>query len=185
MITYRDIYEAAKKERYSEKLQPIPKNFVKEVSKYLRDKKVVASKEDGPFSDVLIKTKKQLENAVTLFQELLRRRRKKILNLVLIANETGISKQDFNNMLLIEKSLFEETMKCLEESDKKLSRILNSEDEENSRENMLVVFLEDVNEFESPEGEKYGPYSIGQFSNLPKDIAQIFLSDKVAESMEN
>ena len=80
MITYKDIYEAAKKERYSEKLQPIPKSFVKDVSKYLKDKKAAASKDEDVFSDVLLKTKKQLENAVTLFQELLRRRRKKIFN---------------------------------------------------------------------------------------------------------
>ena len=38
-----------------------------------------------------------------LFKELMLRRRKKILNLVLIAAETGISKQDFNNMLSLEK----------------------------------------------------------------------------------
>ncbi|MCR4327115.1 MAG: hypothetical protein NUV46_00870 [Nanoarchaeota archaeon] len=184
MITYKDIYEAAKKERYSEKLQPIPKNFVKEVSCYLEEKKSVASKEENSFSDVLIKTKKQLENAVTLFHELLRRRRKKILNLVLIASETGISKLDFENMLLIEKELFEEFMKSIEYSDKKLSGLLNGEKEEGP-ENVLVVFLEDVNEFNSPEGEKFGPYIAGQFSNLPKNIAQIFLSDKLAESMEN
>jgi len=184
MITYKDIYEAAKKERYSEKLQPIPKNFIREVSEYLKEKKVAASKEESVFSEALLKTKKQLENAMTLFQELLRRRRKKILSLVLIASETGISKQDFNNMLLVEKSLFEELMNCVESSDKKLNDILNSESGENSMENMLVVFLEEVNEFKSPEGEKYGPYSVGQFSNLPKKIASILLSDKVAESME-
>ena len=184
MITYKDIYEAAKKERYSEKLQPIPKNFVKEVSKYLKDKKAAASKEDDVFSDVLLKTKKQLENAVTLFQELLRRRRKKILNLVLIASETGISKLDFNNMLLVEKNLFEEIMKNIKGSDKKLNEMLHSGNDEETQDNMLVVFLEDVNEFNSPNGEKYGPYSVGDFSNLPKEVAQIFLSDKVAESME-
>ena len=184
MITYKDIYEAAKKERYSEKLQPISKNFVKEVSNYLEEKKVAASKEGGIFSDVLIKTKKQLENAVTLFQELLRRRRKKILNLVLIASETGISKQDFNNMLLVEKSLFEDFMKCIESSDRKLNEALKSGKSEEELNNMLVVFLEDVNEFSSPEGEKFGPYATGEFSNLPKNIAQIFLSDNVAESME-
>ncbi|PJE81081.1 hypothetical protein COU58_04375 [Candidatus Pacearchaeota archaeon CG10_big_fil_rev_8_21_14_0_10_32_42] len=184
MITYKDIYEAAKKERYSEKLQPVPKNFVREISKYLEEKKSAASKEENTFSDILIKTKKQLENAFTLFHELLRRRRKKILNLVLIASETGISKQDFNNMLLIEKELFEEFMKSIEVSDKKLGNLLSGEKEEITQ-NVLVVFLEDVNEFNSPEGEKFGPYSAGQFSNLPKNIAQIFLSDKLAESMEN
>jgi hypothetical protein len=76
-------------------------------------------------SDVGIKTKKQLENAMTLFKELMLRRRKKILNLVLIAAEIGISKQDFNNMLLIEKDLFEDLMKCMDLSDKKLNECLN------------------------------------------------------------
>lgn len=184
MITYKEIYEAAKKERYSEKLQPIPKNFVKEVSKYLDEKKSAASKEETSFTDSIVKTKKQLENAITLFHELLRRRRKKILNLVLIASETGISKTDFENMLLVEKELFEEFIKSIEASDKKLGNLLNGETEEVS-ENVLVVFLEDVNEFNSPEGERYGPYTVGQFSNLPRNIAQIFLSDKIAESMEN
>ena len=184
MITYKDIYEAAKKERYSESLQPISKNFVKEVSSYLNEKQVAASKEGDVFSDVLVKTKKQLENAVTLFQELLRRRRKKILNLVLIASETGISKQDFNNMLLVEKNLFEEMIKCIEVSDKKLNEMLHSEKSEEESENMLIVFLENVNEFNSPTGEKYGPFATGDFSNLPKEIAQIFISDGVAESLE-
>ena len=90
MITYNDIYEAARKERYSTPLQPISKNFVEEVANYLREKKEIASKQDDDFSDVIIKTKKQLENAMTLFKELMLRRRKKILNLVLIAAETGI-----------------------------------------------------------------------------------------------
>ena len=87
-------------------------------------------------------------------------------------------------MLLVEKELFEEFMKSIESSDKKLNNLLNGGKEEETPENMLVVFLEDVNEFKSPEGEKFGPYTIGEFSNLPKQIAQIFLEDKVAESME-
>lgn len=55
MITYKDIYDAAKRERYSENLQPIPKTFVKDVSKYLKEKKQSASKNNDVFSDVLIK----------------------------------------------------------------------------------------------------------------------------------
>jgi len=82
MITYNDIYEAARKERYSEQLQPLPKNFISEVSDYLREKRDIASKDNDVFSDVIIKTKKQLENAITLFKELILRRKKKILSLV-------------------------------------------------------------------------------------------------------
>ncbi|MDA3837133.1 MAG: hypothetical protein PF542_05925 [Nanoarchaeota archaeon] len=181
MITYKDIYEAAKKERYSENLQPISKGFVGDVSKYLKEKKDAASKGGQVFSDALIKTKKQLENAITLFQELLRRRRKKILNLVLIASDTGISKQDFENMLLVEKGLFEDLIKCIERSDKKLNEMLSGERDDELNGNCLIVFTEEVADFVAPTGETFGPYTVGQFANIPKEIANIFVEDKKAE----
>src|SRR3970282_2216097 len=161
MITYNDIYEAARKERYSDQLQSLGKNFVEEVAEYLKDKKEMASKEDDIFSDILIKTKKQLENAVTLFNELMLRRRKKILNLVLIAAETGISKQDFDNMLIFEKELFEDLMKCIEISDKKLNNSLNGK-EQTEIKNNLVVFLESVDSFAGLDGKTMGPFEKGQ-----------------------
>jgi len=180
MITYKDIYDAAKKERYSESLQPISKTFVKDVVKYLKEKKEVSSEEGDLFSDNSIKTKKQLENATTLFQELLRRRRKKILNLVLIASETGISKQDFNNMLAIEKSLFEELIICFEKSDKELGRIFNGDKNEDQK-NDLIVFLEDIKEFIGLDGKKMGGFSKGQIANIPKETAKILIDDGKAE----
>ena len=45
MITYNDIYEAARQERYSEQIQPLSKNFVVEISKYLKEKKQFTLKE--------------------------------------------------------------------------------------------------------------------------------------------
>jgi len=178
MITYKDIYEASKKERYSENLQPISKSFVKEVAKYLKEKREAAAKDNDVFSDSLLKTKKQLENAVTLFQELLRRRRKKILNLVLIASETGISRQDFENMLQIEKDLFEDLVGRIENSDKKLNKLLNGDkSSEENQKNELVVFLENVEEFVDMSGEKMGPFDKGQIANIPKEISKILLGD--------
>jgi len=181
MISYEDIYEAAKKERYSESLQPISKIFVKEVAKYLKEKREIANKEENSFSEVLLKTKKQLENAITLFQELLRRRRKKILNLVLIASETGISKQDFENMLWIEKELFEDLMKCIDKSDKILNNLLNEEKTEEEQKNSLVVFLEELSEFTEPSGETLGPYELGQLANISKSVASILVEEGKAE----
>ncbi len=77
MITYNDIYEAARQERYSDQLQPLSKNFVIEVSKYLKEKKQFTLKESEEFSGVVDKAKKQLENAITFFREFIGRRRKK------------------------------------------------------------------------------------------------------------
>jgi DNA replication initiation complex subunit (GINS family) len=180
MITYNDIYEAARKERYSEQLQPLNKNFVAEVSGYLKEKKEIASKEDDVFSDVIIKTKKQLENAITLFKELILRRRKKILTLVLIAAETGISKQDFENMLTIEKEMFEDLMKGIEGSDKKINELLNGKNNQTEK-NDLVVFKEDIEELMDLEGDKIGPFDKGQVANIPKEIAKILIDDGKAD----
>ena len=183
MITYNDIYEAARKDRYSTQLQPIPKNFVEEVASYLREKKEIASKQDDDFSDVIMKTKKQLENAMTLFKELMLRRRKKILNLVLIAAETGISKQDFENMLNFEKDLFEEFMKCIDSSDKRVREILSGGKQEDKL-NELVVFIDNVEEFMDLEGGKMGPFEKGQMANIPKDIAKILIEGNKVEIVE-
>ena len=182
MITYNDIYEAARKERYSDPLQALSKNFIEDVSEYLKDKKEIAGKDDDEFSDVIVKTKKQLENAITLFKELMLRRRKKILNLVLIATETGISKQDFENMLGFEKDLFEGLMKCVEESDTRLDCALNGKSGDTK--NLLISFSEKVEEFFNLEGEKMGPYEAGQVVNLPKEIAKILVEDGKAEIIE-
>jgi DNA replication initiation complex subunit (GINS family) len=184
MITYNDIYESSRKERYSENLQPLQKNFVTEVANYLKEKKEIASKEDDSFSDVILKTKKQLENAITLFKEMMLRRRKKILALVLIAAETGISKQDFDNMLSFEKELFEEFMKCIDSSDKKLNELLNGKKEFEEK-NELICFVQDVDEFIGMEGERMGPFSKGQIANLPKEITRILIEGGNAKIMNS
>jgi len=182
VITYNDIYEASRKERYSEQLQPIPKNFIKDVAEYLKDKKEIAAKESESFSEVILKTKKQLENAITLFKELMLRRRKKILALVLIAAETGISKQDFENMLAIEKDLFENLMKCIDASDKELNEELNGK-KIKEQNNELILFLDKVDEFVGLNGEKMGPYEKGDIANISKEIAKILIDDGKCEVM--
>jgi DNA replication initiation complex subunit (GINS family) len=183
MITYNDIYEAARKERYSDQLQPIPKNFVVEVSKYLQEKKQVSAEEGDDFSEVVFKNKKQLENAVTFFKELIVRRRKKILSLVLIAAETGISKQDFENMLAFEKELFEELMKCMDASDNKLNEILKGKKFEQVQSNEMILFKEDVESFVGLDAENMGPFEKGQIANIPREIAKILIDGGKVEKI--
>jgi DNA replication initiation complex subunit (GINS family) len=182
MISYNDIYEASRKERYSEELQPISRKFIFDVSKYFEEKERITQKADDLSLDILIKTKKQLENARTLFRELMLRRRRKILNLVLIASETGISKQDFDNMLGFEKELFEKIMESINVSEKKLSEEFKGNTEKEQK-NQLVSFLEDVREFVGFEGEKMGPFEKGQIANIPKEVAKILIEDNKAEEI--
>src|SRR3989344_373196 len=180
MITYNELYEASRKERYSEQLQNLPKDFISSVSEYLKEKRSMSSKEDDAFSDIITKTKKQLESATLLFRELIIRRRKKILNLVLIAAETGISRQDFDNMLDFEKELFNELMKCVDFSDKKLSQTLNGE-QDKKKKNELILFKDSVAEFVGLDGGKMGAFEKGDIVNIPEEIAKILVDDGKAE----
>ena len=182
MITYSEIYEAARKERYSENLQKLEENFVDDVKNYLKEKREIASKENDSFSDIIVKTKKQLENARTLFKELMIRRRKKILSLLLIATETGISKQDFDNMFQFEKSLFEDLMKNIEKSDLKLNDVLEG-DSKGSSNFQKVKFKEEVGEFLDLEGNKIGGFKKDEEVELPKEIAFILLGDGKVEKI--
>jgi len=188
MITYNELYESLRKERYSEQLQPIPKNFVKEVAMYLKDKREIANKDNDEFSDGMIKTKKQYENSLAIFRELMLRRKKKILELAFVAAETGISKRDFENMLAVEKECFEGIMKSLENSDKAVIKLLkefNTSDEEPGEKcNKLIIFVEDTDEFLDLEGNRIGPFKKGDVANIPQEIANILLIDKKVEVVE-
>jgi len=180
MITFNDIYEASKKERYSEKLQELPEKFILDVAEYLKEKKKMSLKSEDDFSEIVVKTKKQLENAGIYFRELMNRRRRKILNLVLIASEIGISKRDFDNMLNFEKELFENLMKCTESSDKKLNDVLNPK-KAKVNENEKIVFREEVGEFVDLDGKKIGGFKKDEVIELPKQIADILIKDGKAE----
>jgi len=180
MITYNDIYESLRKERYSEKLQPLPKKFVSQVVEYLNEKREMANKPDDMFSDAVVKTKKQFENAVSIFKELMLARKKKLLELAFVASETGISKRDFENMLDFEKELFDKIMVSIENAEKKLISELNGE-KGKEKKNRLILFLQDVDSFVGLDGEALGPFEKQTIANLPKEIAEILVKDKKAE----
>ena len=59
MITYNDIYEALRKERYCEQLQNLGPKFVTEVYIYLKEKRTISEKYGDLFSEAISKTKKQ------------------------------------------------------------------------------------------------------------------------------
>jgi len=185
MITYNELYDVLRRERYSEQLQPIPKNFVKEVAAYLKDKKQIANKDNDDFSDTILKTKKQFENSIAIFKELMLRRKKKILELAFVAAETGISKRDFENMLALEKESFDSIMKSLEKGDKKITEILKgSEEGSEEPKNKMIVFTQNTDGFLDLDGNKLGPFKKGDVANLAEEIANILIIDKKADSVE-
>lgn len=184
MITYSELYEALRKERYNEQLQILPKNFVADVFEYFKDKQNFSEKEDELFADLANKNKKKLENAVSIFKELMLRRRKKILNLAFVASETGISKKDFENMFEFERELFEEIVKSLEKADKGLNASMNGK-KDVQKKHILIRFLDEVPAFLDLEGKEIGPFEKGEVANMDREIAGILVGDKKAEVIDD
>jgi DNA replication initiation complex subunit (GINS family) len=187
MITYNDLYEALRKERYSEQLQPLLKDFIKEVAGYINEKEALNSsngKNGSLFSEEGNKSKKQLENAISMFKELLLRRKKKLLDLAFVSAETGISKRDFENMLLPEKETFEKIMKAINEGDKEIEKTLSGEEKSEGTKNKLIIFKQDTEDFLDFEGNKVGPFKKGDIVNLPMEIANILIVDNKADPIE-
>ena len=180
MISYQDIYDFLRKEKYSEELQQLPKSFFNDVSVYISEKKEIISKEHDLFSEAIIKTKKQLDNTMELMKEIILRRKKKILNLAFIASETGINKKDFDNMMPYEKELFQSVTQQLEKISKDFSNMLNGIGEKEMK-NRLVRFKEDSKGFMDAEGSILGPFKQGEVANLPAEITQILVQEGKAE----
>jgi DNA replication initiation complex subunit (GINS family) len=182
MITYQDIYDLLRKEKYSEELQPLPKSFFKDVAAYINDKKEIITKEHDIFSEAIIKTKKQLDNTIELIKEIVLRRKKKILNLAFIASETGISKKDFDNMLPHEKELFQIVAQQLEKAGKDINNSLNGTEAKEFK-NRLIKFKANVNSFIDANDNILGPFKEGEIANLPAEIVQILIQEGKAEAI--
>jgi len=177
MISYSDLYELLRKERFSESLQLLPKNFLEDISEYLNEKKELSVSDESTFSDSVSKTKKQFENSIALFKELILRRKKKLLNLVFVAAETGIMKRDYENMLSFERELFDKLVKAFEESDKEMSKSISAKKiDEIKKNNKLIIFNQNIEPFVDMSGNLVGPFASGELANLEKDIAGILVS---------
>ena len=184
MLSFSDIYEAMRKEKYSENLQILSRNFLAEVSGYFAEKKEFLNREDDLFSDVAIKGKKKLDNAVSSFRDLLRIRKKKILNLAFVASQVGISKKDFENLLGFEKDLFEELVRALERAEKNQVADMNGGGKEKECRHRLVRFLDDLPEFLNAEGNPVGPFAKGEVANLECEIVSVLAPDKKIEIID-
>ncbi len=181
MLTYNDIYELLRKEKYSEPLQSLPKDFISEFSGYVKENSFDYSNFD--LSDSSIKSKKQLENSLSLFKELMLRRKKKILNLIFVANETGIMKRDYENMLDIEKRAFDKMVKAFEDSDRELSKLMNDK-REIKDENKMIIFKQEVDQFINHDGSQIGPYKQGELVNMNHQVASLFVNDGKASFID-
>ncbi len=183
MLTYNDLYELLRKEKYSETLQLIDKNFLTDFSEYLKKLREESKGESDLFSNTAMESKKQLENSIAIFRGLILRRKKKLLQLVFVAAETGIMKRDYETMFEFEKKVFDSLVKSLEQGDKDLSLILNGKNE-SKIENKMIIFSENVESFIDMSGSPIGPFIKGDLVNLDSKVSDILVSSGKANYVD-
>jgi DNA replication initiation complex subunit (GINS family) len=181
MITYQEIYDILRKEKYNEALQELPREFFKELAEYIADKRKLLSRESDStlFSDTLRMTRKQLDNALSVIKELLAIRERKVLNLAFAAAQTGVTKRDTDNLLEHERDLFEISVKKLEENQKLIKKRLEGVEQGEGKDlkNLFIKFKQDIPAFLGPDGQEFGPFKEGEIANLAKEIVDILISD--------
>lgn len=175
MIGYNELYEVLRKEKYSEVLQPLPKSFLADFRDYIKENKDSFSQKTDLFSDSTGKSKKQFENSLSIFRELILKRKKKILNLVFVATETGIMKRDYENMLDLEREMFDKLVKIFEDGDRELSRVLADRAEIKDK-NKMILFKQNTERLIDHEGNPIGPFKTGDLANVDLGIADILVT---------
>ena len=136
-------------------------------------------------SEEAIKDKKNFENSISIFKELMLRRKKKILGLVFMASETGIMKRDYSNLLDFEQNIFDNLVKVMNEGDMKLNELLSGGTKKENEKNKMIIMKEKIEEFVDLNGDNIGPFEKGQLANLDKEVAEILVSGGKATFVDN
>ena len=172
------MYEILRQEKLNDPLQKIPLDFIKRFSEFIHENKKIITRNGDFFAEELVRDKKQYENSMVLFKELMLRRKKKLLNLVFMANETSVIKKDFENMFPFEKDLFDGLLSSMEQNDKLISVLLLKE--ASNRDEVSLIITDDVESFVGMDGESIGPFEKGQYVLLEKQIADVLINGKKA-----
>ncbi len=204
-LTYEKLFDITRKEKNTEELQQLDKDFFSNLIEYLNDKKNILSKEKQAslFSKSEKEmTAKQLDNIKKLITELTMRREQKLMNLAIIKSRTKSSLIDTSSLLDEEKILFKNMVAQLDDyKDKVLFKILaganpdqlnnpststnqSSQNDSMKAQNIRIEATDEIPKFIGKEMESYGPFQKGQSAMLPFDIANILIKKGRAKKIE-
>lgn len=194
IITHEAIYEILAKEKTRQDLQKIDIDFFKQLSSYLEEKEIIlkSQKEKNSFPEEIKRTEKQLRTIKQLSNEIIERRKRKILDLALLNSRTE-SAEKARNLLPNEESLYNEIRSLLAQfsiiekeniSNRGETKVLKNQNSENMN-TTLVRFINSVPKFVGTDSIVYGPFIKEDIANLPEETAQILISKNRAEKIQH
>lgn len=198
IITYENLYEILRREKYRTELQKIDETFYQDVVKYLQEKTAILdsqSKKQSIFASTEVeKTQTQLKNVLKILKELYEKRENKIIQFALFCSRSK-SAQDTSTMLPEEFALYSSVKDTLDlYRDGLLNTILQSRmpsiqasdpkdlKGEEKTDSLSIQVLKDIPEFVGPDLAVYGPFKAGDYQELPQMIAQMLVDTEQAKN---
>lgn len=198
IITYENLYEILRREKYRTELQKIDETFYHDVVKYLQEKTAILdsqAKKDSIFASTeLEKTQTQLKNVLKILKELYEKRENKIIQFALFCSRSK-NAQDTSTMLPEEFALYANIKETLDNSREGIltnllqNKMPSIEQEypkdlkgEEKTDSLFIQLLKDIPEFVGPDLSVYGPFKAGDKQHIPKIIAQMLIDTEQAKN---
>lgn len=186
-ITFSSLREIQRKERDFTPLSSLPQGFYLKVAMYfsLSNRTIeglLEKKRENEFAAKILRQKEtEVENARGVVKDIFSRRLRKIL---VLAHEAVFTRAiaDTKAMTAEELEIFESLSKRLSDFDEKVYiRILESAVSKVREGFVRVEFLDECPAFVGSDLKNYGPYSIGERSEIPGKNAEILVSSGKAK----
>ena len=210
-ISFEDIHELLRSEKYSSDLQPLSEEQLVQVSRYLENKKQLLEKqkESALFeNNPQDKLRDELDNANRALRDLYDRREKKIITRAIFTARSGSQLRDTTNMRKSEELIYDRLVEILKNSWGKFFGFLNSKQHESVQEkselkdekplnnvsgvtsiteqaapvSRLLKFTDSIPELLDSELKKWGPFVKDQVAEIHAELAELLL--KQAKAIE-
>ncbi len=192
IITHEALYEILSKEKTRQELQKIDPSFLKQLSSYLEEKEIIlkSQKEKNSFPEEIKNTEKQLKTIRQIANEIIERRKRKILDLALLNSRTE-NATEAKNLLENEEDLYNSILSSLTQFSIKEksepapeSKVLKNQNLENTN-TTLIRFMRSVPRFVGADCSVYGPFVKEDVANLPEKTAQVLINKNRAEKIQH
>ncbi len=179
---YEKLYEAWKRERESEELQPLSKDFYSRLADYIRR----LMEESRMLDEKTLRGRlllKERENVKWLAEDLVKARFNKIMEKISAGGAVS------EGLLTIEESAFYSRVSPQTESYMDmLNRILQGKpprlEEEEKSKMMLVRILKEIPAIVGADMKTYGPFKPEDVAALPRENAKVLIRQGMAEEIE-
>jgi DNA replication factor GINS len=183
-MEYKDLYDAWKSEKEKSELQPLPKEFYGELSRYLKKlREERRMLDEGSIRAKLMN--REAENVSRMSRNLINFRYRKILGNVL---KGGLLAKDV--LTPEEEHMYDRLMSVTEASSRLLKDVLagrrpHVEEKPVKRPKKIVVrFLQGIPAIVGANMKTYGPFKAEDIASLPVENARILIRKGVAVRVE-